>query len=330
MIRTLFALFLALGLSQAAAARCTGTGYYESLSAQDQAAINAATAATPYGTGRVWEARQGGTTITLIGTMHLPDRRHRTLLNALSDRLATAELLLLEADAAEEARLQQALASDPRLLLIPGPSLPERLPEDEWQRLSRHMSDRNILPAMGSRFQPWFLSLMLSVPPCAMPGFLSGQGGLDKRLEQQATERSIPTASLERFDTVFNLFNTIPLDEQIEQLMISLIDEDIARAQHVSMVDAYFDGETARIWETSKRAARTLPNLSAAEIEALLDQTEDLLITRRNEAWIPVIENAARGRRHIAVAAGALHLPGEQGVLNLLARRGWTITSLAR
>ena len=48
-------------------------------------------------------------------------------------------------------------------------------------------------------------------------------------------------------------------------------------------------------------------------------------MTRRNRAWLPVIEaQAAKGQ--LVVAFGALHLPGETGVLNLLAQNGWKIS----
>ena len=57
---------------------------------------------------------------------------------------------------------------------------------------------------------------------------------------------------------------------------------------------------------------------------ALVDRA---MISSRNAAWIPVLEaEAAHGP--ILAAFGALHLPGDTGVLNLLAQRGWTVTAL--
>jgi uncharacterized protein YbaP (TraB family) len=47
-------------------------------------------------------------------------------------------------------------------------------------------------------------------------------------------------------------------------------------------------------------------------------------LTRRNQAWLPVIEAA----RSLVVAAGAAHLPGEGGLLRLLKRAGWAVEPL--
>ena len=55
---------------------------------------------------------------------------------------------------------------------------------------------------------------------------------------------------------------------------------------------------------------------------------EEALMISRNRAWIPVIEEAA-AQGPVVAAFGALHLSGEDGVLNLLAKDGWTVTPLA-
>jgi uncharacterized protein YbaP (TraB family) len=51
------------------------------------------------------------------------------------------------------------------------------------------------------------------------------------------------------------------------------------------------------------------------------------MISSRNAAWVPVLEGAAQ-KGPVLAAFGALHLPGEHGVLNLLAQNGWTIQVL--
>ena len=54
---------------------------------------------------------------------------------------------------------------------------------------------------------------------------------------------------------------------------------------------------------------------------------EDVLIYNRNKAWaekLPAIMKAAP----TFVAVGALHLPGEKGLLNLLKRQGYTVEAV--
>lgn len=51
------------------------------------------------------------------------------------------------------------------------------------------------------------------------------------------------------------------------------------------------------------------------------------MLVHRNAAWIPVIE-ATEGTT-LVVAVGALHLPGETGILNLLQQQGYSLTRAA-
>ena len=51
---------------------------------------------------------------------------------------------------------------------------------------------------------------------------------------------------------------------------------------------------------------------------------EDELLTNRNNNWIPVIEKQIKiGSTFIAV--GAMHLPGETGILNLLKQKAYIV-----
>ncbi|MFQ6553984.1 TraB/GumN family protein [Aestuariibius insulae] len=331
MIRTLLtAATVVVTLATTADAACSGPGFTETLPAETRERIDTAAAQTPYGEGRLWQATRGDKTLTIVGTLHLPDPRHEPLLVQIETRMETTDFLLLEADAEEERRMSEAFVTNPEIMTMPGPSLPERMSEEDWQYLSEEMSKRGIAPMMGSRFQPWFLSLMLSVAPCAMQDLIGGAPGLDKEIEALATDANVPTASLESFDTIFTLFDTIPLEEQIDQLLVTIYPEDLAASMHISMLNDYFDGYVSRIWETAVVAIERLPGLTPEEREASLAMVELLLIEQRNRAWIPVIEEAAVEHDHVMIAAGALHLPGEIGVLYLLEQNGWTLENLAR
>ena len=88
-----------------------------------------------------------------------------------------------------------------------------------------------------------------------------------------------------------------------------------------------YEGGTARagaIWELSRVVGRNIPGLTAEQADADFAKMEEILLTSRNRAWIDVILPAAEGRR-IVVAVGAAHLSGRDGVLNLLAQKGYAL-----
>jgi uncharacterized protein YbaP (TraB family) len=52
---------------------------------------------------------------------------------------------------------------------------------------------------------------------------------------------------------------------------------------------------------------------------------ENLLLVNRNKNWIPVMEKAMTAQSNF-FAVGAGHLPGNDGVINLLRKAGYTVS----
>ncbi len=310
-------------------AGCNGADLRDRLTPAETAALAAATATTPFAEGRIWQARRDGTTLTLIGTLHLPDPRHQPLIETISPLIAAADLMLLEMTPQEVSAMQAALAADPSMMyLTEGPTLPELLDAATWAAVAEAARARSIPPFLASRFQPWFLMLNLSMPPCAMPDIMSGAPGLDQLLMREAEAAGVPMAALDPWDTIFTLFAQSDIDSQIALLHLSLLDPDLQSELFVAMRDGYFAGHIAEIWELSRLSLSFLPDLSPADGAAYFALTEEVLITARNAAWIDVVDTAATAHDTIVLAAGAAHLPGHSGLLALLQSDGWTITRL--
>lgn len=310
-------------------AACTGEGLLESLTDDERARVEAAAAGTPYGEGLFWEARRGADVMILIGTLHLDDPRFAALMPRVEAALDGAELVLLEMTPVEEAQLETAIATDADLLLLPGTAtLPALMDPEVWEALASEARDRGLPPFMVSRMQPWYLSLLLSVPACAFAELMDGSRGLDRRITEMAEARGIPMQALEPFDTLFRIFADEPLERQVELISLGLLPPDVQRAAFVSTLDGYFDEEMALVWELGRAAVRMHPKLTQAEADALFADLEADLLIGRNLNWVEVIAEAMESHDRVVVAAGGAHLPGETGVLNLLARDGWAIRPL--
>lgn len=323
--------FVAAVLSATLAeARCTGPSLMERLSDPQRDALATAIADTPYARGLLWSAERDGQRLTVVGTMHIFHEGHAAIIERLAPVMDEVDLVLLEMTSAEEEQMQEAMTNDPSLMfLTDGPTLPEILDEETWQALADALRAREIPPFMGAKFQPWFLMLTLSMPACAMDYLFAGDLGLDGMIMDLADSRSVPMQALEAWDTLFVLFQEESLEEQIDYLRISVLQpEDLAEEMFVAMIDSYFSGEIAEIWELSRIALDFAVGMEPDEAEALFEMTEEALLNRRNNDWIPVIEAAAATHGHVMVAAGAAHMPGEQGVLRLLEEQGWTIRPL--
>ena len=310
-----------------AQALCEGTGYLDTLTDAQAARVAEAAAATPNGTGLHWTATRGADRVEIIGTMHVHDPRIAPLAGRFAPLVADADVLMVEAGPEEEAQLQAEMGRNPGLVfVIDGPTLPERLDEPTWKALAEAAASRGLPAVLASKMRPWYLSLNLAIPPCAMPDLVAGRRGLDHALLAEAEASGTPVVALEAWDTLFTLMQGADEEEQIEMLKLSLVPPDVQSQVFVSMLDSYFAGEVAEVWEVSRVAVDEVSGLTPERAEEIFAETEEELLTTRNRAWIPVIE-AQMGEADIAVVAvGAAHLPGEDGVIALLRDSGWTVT----
>lgn len=325
MRHALAALIACLSLTTTAQAACDGPSLLDRFSPADQAALADRAAATAYGTGLVWTATKDSTTLTLAGTMHLPDPRHAALRDRLAPMIATADLLLVEATPEDQSAMVQALSQDQSIAFITdGPTLPDLLPEETWSRVGDAMRARQMPQFMAARMQPWYLGLTLSIAPCAIADVASGAQGLDFMLMDVAKAAGTPIAPVEDWRMMLDLLSEGTFDEQVEMLELSLHDPSIADEMHSQMIDDYFAGDIARIWELSRASVSLMP-LDAAEGAALFAELDQTLLVDRNHAWMPVILEAAAAHDTVVIAVGAAHMIGETGLPRLLEADGWVI-----
>lgn len=327
-MRRFLASLTALLLALPAHAACVGQNQIDLLPPDDRAALIARADAAPHAQGNLWRATRGDRSITLVGTFHLDDPRHDALMARLAPLIDAAALVLVEAGPAEEAALMADLARDPSLMFTTeGPTLPEILPPDTWALLKQALRDRDIAPFMAARMQPAYLSMILGMPPCAMPEIQAGRPGLDKRIIAEAGARGIPVQALEPHDTLFAAFDTLTPAEQRDMLDVSLALASQSEDAFHTLAESYFAENSRLIWELSRLQGVQASPLPPEQVEAGFDRMEEMLILSRNRAWIPVI-TAATDRGPVLAAFGALHLSGHDGVLDLLARDGWVLERL--
>lgn len=322
-------LLLALLVPALASAQCQGRDLIAALPEPEHAALMAATAAQPYSTGNLWRASRGDQVIHLLGTYHLPDSRHERMLARVTPLLGDATVLLVEAGPEEEIRLKAEVLRRPEFMfLTEGPTLPELLGDPDWSAVSAEMTARGIPPFVAAKFRPWYMAMMLGIPPCAMASAKAGARGLDHQLITAAQAAGVPVAPLEPYDTLFSIFGDLTLEQEIEMIRATLLMADRPEDMTVTLANSYFAGQPWLLWEFARAQALAAAGPDqAGAVVAQFSLMQEVLMARRNQSWVPVLLAAAE-RGPVLAAAGALHLPGQQGVLALLAAEGFDIERL--
>jgi hypothetical protein len=309
-------------------AQCQGQNLFTTMAPDRLARLTAATEAVPFPRGNYWRATRGDEVITIIGTYHFDDPRHFPTLDVIAPEIAAATTVLVEAGPEEEALLMEALAADPgRMFITEGPTLIERLPPQVWADLKTALEARGVPGIFAAKFQPWNVIAVLSIPPCAMLTMQAEPEGLDGLVIDEALANGVPVRSLEPHDTIFRIFDSFTEAEMVAMIESTLAIEDKAEDYSVTLADSYFAQDVRIIWEFMRDESYALPGYTREQVDAEYARFEEVLMNMRNRAWIPVLTEAAADGPVFA-AFGALHLAGEEGVLNLLQNVGFTLERL--
>ncbi|KAB2913460.1 MAG: TraB/GumN family protein [Hyphomicrobiaceae bacterium] len=326
--RVLIGLALAASQGGIAAAQqtvpgCSGRSILDELKGTDAyARIEAAAAQSENSTTLLWKIERAGRPVSyLFGTMHLTDARITTLSPALRSALGSSRRLILEVDDLSQGNFKKAFASARDLMLFSGGQRLEQLLSAEEFRKVSAILERSGLPAqIAGLFRPWVATLMLALPDCEKQRVGQGLLPLDAQLAREARAQGIGVIGLETLDLQFRTMAGVPQADQIEMLKASLRLHDRIDDVIETTVQLYLGRRLGAIWPLQLALAERVGVPGSA-----FNSSEQSLLVRRN---LGMRDNAAA---HLAeggvfIAVGALHLPGKQGLVNLLRDAGYTLT----
>lgn len=172
--------------------------------------------------------------------------------------------------------------------------------------------------AMLAKLKPAAITQQLTVILCMKHlGGFNPQEQLDTYFQQQAIQNGKKVGGLETLQSQINvLFNSQTLQRQANLLYCLVSDIDKAMDQTKRLNEAYkaqkLDDMLKLMEERDGNSCDPLPG----EMEALLDN--------RNKAWIEKMPAIIKDAPTLFVV-GAGHLPGNNGVLNLLRQAGYNV-----
>lgn len=328
-VNMLFALaFLATLLlvsqARAEAPACTGRDLLAQIETEEPAAharLRAEAAAVLNGSHLLWTVEKPGVAPSfLFGTMHLTDPRVTELTDAARIAYESAGTVVIETtDVLDQAKMMAVLIERPDLMMYTdGSSLTSSLPPDKVRTIEEALSARGIPPASVSKMKPWMLAATLSMPACENARKAAGMPILDIKLARDAKAQGKAVAGLENMIDQFDAMASLPLAFHIDGLIATLELGDKIDDVFETMVVLYAREDVGMIWPLFREV---LPEGEAGAYEAF----ERVMIDARNATMrdnaIPFLD---AGGAFIAV--GALHLPGESGLVEMLRAAGYTVS----
>jgi len=258
--------------------------------------------------GLLWEvSKAGAEPAYLFGTIHTEDPDVLQLAKPVQQAFAASQAVVLEMLLDVDAMRYSSAA----MLMMDGRSLSDMIGQPLFKQASLAMQSRGISAAVLDRMQPWAAAVTLS-----MPAPETGQV-LDAMLYQNALQQGKDVFGLETVQEQLHVFESMSVADQVTLLKDAVENFSDLDAMHAELLEAY-----------KRRDLNGLVAISEASMQQgdqrLADEFQQHLVVDRNHRM------AERMRQYLQqgqafIAVGALHLPGEEGLLNLLEQQGYTV-----
>ncbi len=272
-------------------------------------ALTLGAAAQADGTSPLWEIKGKSNTVFLLGSVHVLRESDYPLPAVILDAYREAEALYMEIDLdnldAGEA-LQFTLE---RGSLPPDRSLRDILGVEAFATADMRATAIGLDLGMFARFEPWVAALAVVQAQVASLGLLP-EHGIEQYVLNLATKDGKEVLGLETMADQLGVLDSLELDRQGKFLMMSLEEAEGAREQLDGMIAAWRKGDSASLAATLSQEFGEFPDLYAP------------LIVTRNRNWATQIADLLDDDRDYLVVVGALHLVGNDSVIELLNTRG--------
>jgi len=241
----------------------------------------------------------------LFGTIHMICPEDLQIGDSLKVSVSQADRLFLELDMDAPGIMMKTMKRS----MLPSGTIRDLMNPGDYHRLESFMKDSLGMPMfLMNKMKPFTLmSVMYSkFLPCNKPA------SLEETLMQMAKKQHKEILGLETVEEQLAVFDRIPDTMEIRMLMGLIDDFQGQRDEFGRMIQAYRQRDLTELG----RMINDSPDI---------DGFEDLLLVNRNKKWIPVMK-AEMNRSTCLFAVGAGHLPGTDGVIDLLRKEGYTVS----
>lgn len=264
--------------------------------------------AQPSYQGLLWQVEKGGHSSYLFGTIHSDDARVTRLPAPVLKALQQSKRVYTEMDMDVASMMVLSAA----MILPEGESLSDHVPAELIGKVEAAMNERGIPPELTQRFQPWAVMVTLN-----MPEQDSGQF-VDLVVIEQAKRADILHIGLETVQEQLELFEGMSRQEQLTMLEDTVKHLDELDEMFEQMLQAYLARDLDALMRISEES---MTGLDPEMVQRFMQK----ILYDRNQRMVKRMMPGLR-QESIFVAVGALHLPGEGGMIDLLRKQGYKVS----
>lgn len=246
----------------------------------------------------------------LLGTIHSEDPRVLDFHESFMDLLGSNDFFAMEIvpDLPTLNRLTRYMQYQD------GRTLEGQVGPERYAVLKPLLAEYRIPDDWVSRMKVWAVMMTLSVPPPRTGLYM------DFSLSLRAAGAGLKVVGLETLEQQLSFLETMSLEQQLALLDQSISEQGKAGEIHAQMVDSYLAGDTAAL---KSMAEEQLDQLDDATRRHFVERGVNQRNRRMMDTLLPLLQQGK-----VFTAVGALHLPGEQGLVRLLRNQGYDLAPL--
>jgi uncharacterized protein YbaP (TraB family) len=204
------------------------------------------------------------------------------------------------------------MAASMAMLYTDGRDLPGVIGKRRYKRVVAALDGRNLPEAALRLYKPWAVATMLSMPPTKTGEFL------DLVLYRKAVADKKKVVGLETVVEQLSVFDDLPESQQIAMLDDALNNLKQLPTMLDQLMKAYLARDMTALVQTSEKFMKQGDQALEEMFQQRLVEDRNLTMVKR---MLPLLQ---KGRLFVAV--GALHLPGEKGILQLLEQMNYRVS----
>ena len=261
-----------------------------------------------------WQVAADSARLTLLGSVHMAFPDVYPLREDLEMAFAQADALVVEVDitGTGAAEIQRLLLD--KGMLPAGQTVEHYLSPPVWHSLQAYLDRHALSGDSVVRMKPGLLATTLSALRLAEFG-MQVEHGIDRHFLNRA-QGAKPVLELESpAEQVALLLDFPDPDLLMAQTLLQLEDMEAIIAP---VYEAWLEGDSTTLYQLLLAQERA----SHPEFEAIYQRVYD----DRNQAMADRLTELLAGEGHYFVVVGAGHLVGEEGIIALLQRTGFTVS----
>ena len=273
--------------------------------------------------GLLWRVDQPGVAPSyLFGTIHSTDDSAVAIAKRAAEKIDGAKVVATELgslDAVAKANLAAAMLAH---ALDRDHDTLAAVPAKDRSAVEKLVADQGLPTAFAHHLKLWFLAVLTAMPACETKREALNLPEVDQYLAETAKAAGVKVVGLETADEQLDAFSQISPSTAAALLAVAARDPALNDDVYATMLKLYVESRPAEILPI----ADVVGDMTDAERAAQNEFTRVLLVGRNAvmaERAEPLLK---QGGAFIAV--GALHLVGEDGLVERLRKAGYTVTKL--